>query len=77
MIGSRSVTETFLSQSRYTTAHEIEKLLLFPRLRSIRHEHNHAAHTFKIHGSLSGKQENRNRIFDRVNDERRLAYQQF
>ena len=54
-----------------------EKVLLFSRLRAIGHDYNQAAHTFKIHGNLSGKQENRNRIFDSVNDEWRLCVSVF
>src|SRR5207302_5782361 len=34
--------QTFIAQSRHATPHELEQVLFFSRLRSIRHDHNYA-----------------------------------
>ncbi len=62
--------ESLLAQSRNAISHKIEKFRLSLRLRPIRHNHNYAAHTLKIHGNLSGKQENRKEFQARESKQR-------
>src|SRR5262249_15610029 len=54
--------EIFFLQRRDAIANELDQFVFFSRLRSVRHDHDHAVHRIDVDSNLSGKQENRDRI---------------